>query len=380
MTRKLTVEQIRDIVEQRGGVLRSTEYNNVSTPLTIECNNGHVWVSSYDSLRKNCWCPHCSGKSPLTIGVAKDVAKKRGGKVISSTYTNNKAPIEWECNFGHRWKASLSDVKNGGKWCPECSSGLYERICRKYFECLFQNNFPKVRPKWLVNTSGNRMELDGYCRTIGVAFEHNGLQHYKPTYMGDTRQLIKRKQLDKEKRAICEKMGVFLIEIPQLVTQTPISSLHSFIIEQCYLKNIRVPNIDGTPDLSEIYTSKLTQYHELAKSYGGECLSNVYLGSTHKLLWKCSNGHVWKDTPSNIKHRKKWCLKCNSIKERNNKLIELQKIAYARGGKCLSTSFIRSDVKMRWSCAKGHEWDALPSNVKRGNWCQRCHLERCRDV
>ena len=29
-------------------------------------------------------------------------------------------PLEWECQFGHRFQASPALILQGGHWCPEC--------------------------------------------------------------------------------------------------------------------------------------------------------------------------------------------------------------------------------------------------------------------
>jgi len=371
MTRKLGIEFVREFVESKGGHLLSNKYQNVSTPLDIKCPNSHVWTSSYDSLRKNSWCPYCSKKAKLSIHVARSVANERGGRLLSSKYKNNKVPLEWECQFGHRWKACLSDVKNGKTWCPECSSGLYERICRKYFECMFLKKFPKLRPFWLVNDAGNRMELDGYCEPLGIAFEHNGLQHYQETYINAP--LVNRKKMDAKKRELCAQRGILLIEIPQLVTCTPIDNLPQLIVEKC---GDMIPNPSGRPDLSEIYSSELNQCHDIAKQNNGKCLSNTYIGCHSKLQWECFKGHRWRDTPANVKHGRLWCPTCRIYNRQTQKLAEMRKLAASRGGKCLSLEYTRADVNMKWMCKNGHEWFARPANVKRGNWCQNCHIER----
>lgn len=53
----------------------------------------------------------------------------------------------------------------------------------------------------------------------------------------------------------------------------------------------------------------------------------------------------------------------------------MQKLATARGGKCLSNAYVRSTHKLRWECAQGHSWEASPGNVKnRGSWCPECKI------
>ena len=153
----------------------------------------------------------------------RQIAKERGGRCLSDTYVNAHTLLFWECRHGHRWRATPNKVQQG-RWCPVCASGLGERICRAFFEQLFRKRFPKVRPAWLVNHRGYRMELDGYCRSIGVAFEHQGRQHFSANshYMTETK-LPARQEDDKCKRDLCAQHGIVLIEVPEIVVQFPLN-------------------------------------------------------------------------------------------------------------------------------------------------------------
>lgn len=51
-------------------------------------------------------------------------------------------------------------------------------------------------------------------------------------------------------------------------------------------------------------------------------------------------------------------------------------IARERGGECLSDEYLNSKTKLPWRCAEGHEWEALPTNIKRGHWCLVCGNHR----
>jgi hypothetical protein len=53
-------------------------------------------------------------------------------------------------------------------------------------------------------------------------------------------------------------------------------------------------------------------------------------------------------------------------------LSRLKVVAGSRDGHCLSTTYICSHSKMRWKCAKDHEWQASPNNIFRGKWCPSC--------
>ena len=45
--------------------------------------------------------------------------------------------------------------------------GISEKICRKYFEYLFNKPFNRIRPSWL-----SELELDGYNEELNIAFEY----------------------------------------------------------------------------------------------------------------------------------------------------------------------------------------------------------------
>lgn len=71
----------------------------------------------------------------LTIADMRKAAEFRGGKCLSPAPESDNdsltedeipvkpyAPLEWECAFGHRFKASPATVLLGGHWCPDCLS------------------------------------------------------------------------------------------------------------------------------------------------------------------------------------------------------------------------------------------------------------------
>lgn len=110
----------------------------------------------------------------------------------------------------------------------------------------------------------------------------------------------------------------------------------------------------------------------LATKHNGVCLSDIYIGSQTALQWQCEKGHTWWAKPNKVQLGT-WCKPC-SIDNKRIKVAELQVVAHARGGQCLSADPISSTVKVQWRCAHGHEWAALPGQVKKGSWCPQCAI------
>ena len=111
-----------------------------------------------------------------------------------------------------------------------------------------------------------------------------------------------------------------------------------------------------------------------ARDRGGRCVSRRYSGCRQKLLWECSEGHQWEAQPEQVRHGS-WCPACNFIKSAMASRLtieEMQKIAEARGGRCLSKQYVYCSAKLLWQCTKGHKWEAAPSQVKSGSWCPHC--------
>ncbi len=374
---KLTIQEMHGLAQSRGGKCLSDIYVNSSTPLLWECRAGHRWKATPNSIKNGTWCRVCAGLSKPSMDHIQRLARERGGKLLSQNYRNANAYLEWECNDGHRWKATWSHIQGGG-WCPECSAGLGERICREFFSQLFQNPFPKARPEWLVNKAGNRMELDGYCATLGIAFEHQGEQHYSAQihfHRKSGADLSRIQEHDVLKSTFCAQRGITLVAIPEIPKLLPLDQVREFIKEQLSLQGVSLPQDFDTRnvDINKAYrtggSSKiLKRLRTIATEHGGTCLSPSYVNDYTKLLWQCAKGHRWTANPTHVL-RGTWCPYCYG---RGKTIEDMQQLAAQKRGQCLSPAYLGALTNLMWQCAQGHQWKATPSSITRGSWCPFC--------
>lgn len=359
-----------EIAEKKGGKCLSQNYRP-GQKVKWQCNKGHLFSSLPSSAKKGHWCPYCARSAPLTLEHAKKLAESRGGKCLSQKYVKSSYKLEWECDNGHRWKASYNSVSKGS-WCPICSQGLGERLCRTYFEAVFGVKFPNTRGlSWLVNNKGSYLELDGYNDEMKIAFEHQGEHHYTDDhYFSSTNH-------DNLKSTLCAENGILLIEVPQIGKFIELNELPGIIISALERGNrplIAMPKITDV-DFSEAHHPKwMEELNIIAQEKGGRCLSSTYLGSNKKLKWECKEGHIWMSSPEKIK-RGDWCDKCARIESGIRRSLGIESArdsAKKFGGICLSENYNNTKTKMRWQCAEGHTWEAIYSSVRKGHWCPVC--------
>jgi len=117
----------------------------------------------------------------------------------------------------------------------------------------------------------------------------------------------------------------------------------------------------------------LEDLKKAVKERNGEILSRDedYANTIRKMRFRCEKGHEWETRPSVVKSGH-WCPVCMKKGRKKFDVSVLRGLASRRGGHCLSETNMGFKVRHRWRCARGHEWEAFPWAVKRGNWCPRC--------
>ena len=375
---RLTLEEIQRRAREKGGRCLASSYGGTAnTPLQFECANGHQWKTAPNTIRKS-WCPYCAGKI-VTLDDVRSLARERGGECLSTTYVNDHTKLVWRCRYNHTWRAIPGAIKRGS-WCPECSAGLGERLCRTFFESLFGVTFPQAYPDWLKLGHRTKLQLDGYNERLALAFEHHGQYHFRVDghYSRNREQLKKRQELDRKKAELCAEYGITLVVIPEIPAMLALDHAQRFIIAACNKKGVSVPYQDATPDLAGAYSPDWWNYYnQLAKASGGCLVSPQYFGSGKRHRWKCKYGHEWDTVPNSIQQGT-WCPYCIgsriSVDEKANRLSEMRRVAQLRGGECLSQNYASCNDKMLWRCSQGHEWEATPQNVHvRKSWCPHCY-------
>jgi len=384
---KTNISDLQQKAREQGGLCLSTEYITARTHYQWQCREGHQWPSRWHCVKAGSWCHECrkwqSGRTrrKYSIKHMQEFAEKKGGQCCSEQYIEFASSYDWQCASGHKWQAKWGNILNG-TWCPYCSNGTGERICRAFFEQLFNAEFPKIKPDWLISENGkNRLELDGYCPALGIAFEHQGSQHYvKRKHFKDQNFHTKRtsqfeiiQRRDALKVKVCSERGILLVQIPSILEGLGIENVKPFIREKLLENYYPLPpdfdQKEVDPDLS-YHFNKLEELKTIVEAKGGQMLSTIYISSNTRYELKCREGHTWFSKGDNIKLGK-WCKTCAGI---DTWTIEyMHQIAGERNGRCLSDTYLNNRTKILWECEQSHQWLGRPSNViNKGSWCKKC--------
>lgn len=244
-----------DIAVKHGGKCLSSEYISVKMHMLWRCKEGHEWPACLEHIRNGKWCPKCGdirsgNRRKLKDGLeqAKSIAKGRGGECTSTKYTNSHTKMDWTCEYGHSWNATLSTVKLSGHWCPHCVN--------RYMDGLGQaNDIATSRNGWCLSTS--------YKTSSDPMKWKCSFGHIWSTTLSGVKS-----------GKWCPKCG--------------------------YKSTAQKQSLDG-----------IKEAHDLASENNGKCLSKSYENTKTSLKWNCKCGNIWHAGFGSIKYSKSWCPKCS---------------------------------------------------------------------
>lgn len=220
---------------------------NSKTNTNWQCDLGHVWHTSYNTIRDGHNCPECLGRARKTPEDYHFAANERGYCWIGFMPSSANKSTEWKCSCGTIWKATYSNVKHNGTGCPLCG--------RKQ--------------------AANKISLTN--TDYRALAKHKGYE-----WLDDVSVSSKYKATWK-----CPQGHVFSMAYTNMASQN-----------------------QGCPFCAKKAKKTAQDYHELALECGHEWIGIVPHNSEAKTEWRCPNGHIW-STSYHTKKKAGGCPECN---------------------------------------------------------------------
>jgi len=354
------------------------DYINQRTKVNIRCIKHDLKFEQTPYVfLQGIGCRKCSKenidikRSDETLQKIRNYVKKLEGKCLSEKYDANDKNLEFECKYGHKFKESWSDVKNSLRWCPKCSKNrlIGESIARQIMEHALQLEFPSVYIKEMEG-----LQLDGYNAENKIAFEYQGYQHYTETsYFHESDSQYKSQIVrDKEKKRLCKKNGIKLIEIFEFDTirKVRIKKFYNDVCNLLIKNDLKLNQAPFDLDLVDLYRGKSPERYNKAKDIveknGGKI--QEYIGSASSHVYTCKYGHTVKGRVlSTIINSKASCPICEDIYY----LKRLGDSVVKRGGLLHEDKWKGVHAYYNWECDEGHH-NQSKGSILLNNWCVKC--------
>ncbi|MGH8780566.1 hypothetical protein [Paraburkholderia sp.] len=106
----------------RGGECLDDFCAKLQAKYRFRCAQGHEWLGWGHLILVGKWCRLCANqRMRRTIEDMREVARQRGGLCLSTEYRDCESKLTWQCAIGHVWEAAPRNVHSRRTWCPHCA-------------------------------------------------------------------------------------------------------------------------------------------------------------------------------------------------------------------------------------------------------------------
>lgn len=210
--RKFAIEEIREALEEKNIILMEEIYHYNTAPINVKCMIcNFIWSGRFTNIRGGSGCPNCSGKRKYTIEEVRELVEEKNGTLLTKEYQGVFAKLEVICNNCNlSWNPSFKSIM-AGHWCPTCAD-YGNRKTQSLLAEIFGKLFPNIKIfqdfygfEWL-KYGKRRQEIDIWVPDLKLAVEYDGGQHFKAVdYFGGREGLIKQKKRDLNKNKLISK-------------------------------------------------------------------------------------------------------------------------------------------------------------------------------
>jgi hypothetical protein len=385
---------LREIAKNKGGKLISTQYLGAKIKLEFEDSQQRRFFMTPDDVKgtKGRWSGYESGNvynnPEYHLNILREIAKNKGGKLISTQYINGRTKLEFENIFGRRFYLTPNQVKKG-VWSHFEVINISEERCRQCIEFIFGEEFPNI---WGVikNPKTNRgMQFDGYNENFRIAFEYQGEQHYSwENCRGKTEEkkkqnFIKNLNNDEIKFNISKKESIKLITIKYFENYKEDKQYLEHVIKELKLLNDDLINIclsniknklnEFKIDYSKFPTNEkyLEPLRKIAASNGGKLISTQYIDNNTKLEFEDKNGNRFFRKPGEIKDIKnpRWSpFEVQKIRVPEYQFKKIKDLIESNGGKLISKEYINANTKIEFEDRNGKVYAKKSCQIKKHNF------------
>ena len=210
--RKLTYDQVKNILNKENYELLQNNYQGSKKPLKVKCPKGHITntITMDNFINKGCRCKECIKNDYNEV---KNYIESFNYKLISNQYIGSKEKLEMICPKGHKCFISYHNFKINNQRCKDCNISKGEELIKKYLD---DNNIKYIREYIFKDCKDiHPLPFDFYISSLNILIEYDGEQHYNAIdHFGGNKRLEITKNHDLIKTKYCKENNYNLIRIP----------------------------------------------------------------------------------------------------------------------------------------------------------------------
>lgn len=166
-------KEFEEIIKQRKWVILGV-YNRNCDKVLMRCDAEHEFKMAPSSIRRGDWCYKCAMLIDESKAKLEVIVSMRGGKMLED-YVTNQIHSLFQCQYGHFWRATPNNIKQG-RWCRVCNESKLEREARLFLE--------QMNVYYISQYSFNELPRKSYDFYFYYANKHyllevDGLQHFE---------------------------------------------------------------------------------------------------------------------------------------------------------------------------------------------------------
>ncbi|MFX1294283.1 MAG: hypothetical protein ACFFD2_05420 [Promethearchaeota archaeon] len=392
-TERLTLEELQEWVDLHRpcSKILSTEYINNKTKLRIQCAEGHTFEMTPNSVKKGQWCHDCSQ------GVSERVCRKLFETIFKKDFPKSRP--EWLVNDrgnqmeldGYNKELRLAFEYQGGQHYKyveyfhksmknfeqrQAADKVKREMCEKngvtLIEIPYAVKYDQIQDYIIKKCKEENVNIPKFSKKIN----YKELDIYSTH---SSRQLKKLRDIVEELHPVSKILSTEFVNTKTKI-RIQCAKGHTFEITPNNIKKgLWCRRCAGTEKLT---LEDLNEFVEMQHP-GSKILSTEFVNTKTKIRIQCAEGHAFEITPNHIK-RGHWCRRCAvkevglknrlTFEERQRALEDLKDVVEMLhpGSKITSTEYVNVKTKVSVRCAEGHNFEIIPSGIKRGKWCRRC--------
>lgn len=207
-------QQLLDEWNYKKNKMRPSEYVSGSQKkVWWKCDNDHEWEATiHNRIKEKSGCPYCAGKKvsqgkndleTYCIKYNRQDLLQEWDYSMNNLCPNNytkasKKVVNWKCEKGHSWSASISNRYLHKSGCPYCKKILQTSFPEQAVFYYVKQYFPDAKNR----CKEQGFEIDIFIPSINVGIEYDGKRWHKNIYNKDI--------LKGEK---CKQSGILLVRI-----------------------------------------------------------------------------------------------------------------------------------------------------------------------